>query len=250
MGDKGESLPYKMLMGVSGAAALGSAGVLAVANGHLEGLAYVDQVHQALPTDALFMNPEQSGGADSIREHVIGNIDTAAHFLAAAGISGAANKVLEPGTRAKAAAAGLASGAIGYTMLKDGMYEGAYNAIDISTDSLQAAAADGFDSLVGHVYDELGDVDYGPDMWRDFHADTAGVLAERSLSSDPPVEPEDDPGGADVDESYEELAATAEDLSDVDAALEPEAPVVSEDSSMEVAEDAAYNEEDAVYAEA
>lgn len=245
MGDTEENLPYKVLMGVSGATALASAGVLAVANGHLDGLEYVDQAHEMLPTDALFLNPETSGGADSIYEQVVGNIDTAAHFLSGAAISGTANKLLEPDSRATAAAVGLATGALGYTMLKEGMYEGAYNAIDISLDSLQTAAADGLDALAGHVYDELADVDYGPDQWRDFQADTAGVLTERSLSSTPSPAEDTAPATDDADQPYEEaISGEQEPLSSVNTTLEPEDPETVDDPAM------AYDDDEAAYAEA
>ena len=171
---------YKALMAGSGAAAAGSAGALALYQGDIaEGAEYLNQAKDMVAP--VFYDPEMAkAGAESIKDQAVGNVDTAMHFMAGAGLSGLANKVLNPGTRAKALGAGLAGGALGYTMLKEGMYEGAFSTIDLSIDSIQHAANPG-----EHVLDELTDVEYNADQKRDVKADTAGVMTERALGSNP-----------------------------------------------------------------
>lgn len=175
-----EDSSYKALMAGSGAAATGSAGALALYQGDIpEGVEYLNQAKDMVAP--VFYDPELAkDGAEGLKDYAVGNVDTAMHFMSGAGLSGLTNKVLEPGSRAKALGAGLAGGALGYTMLKEGMYEGAFSAIDLSVDSIQHAANPG-----EHVLDELNDVSYNADQKRDVKADTAGVLTERSLASSP-----------------------------------------------------------------
>lgn len=183
MAEAEQESSYRGLMAASAAAAAGSAGALAVYNGHLpEGLEYVNQAKDMV--EPVFYDPEMTEtGAENLKDYAVGNVDTAMHFLSGAGLSALANKVLEPGNRTKALAAGLGAGTVGYALLKEGMYEGALEAFDVSYESLKAAS-----SPVEHVMQEANDIDLSADQERDIKADTAGVMTERSLSSTPSLE--------------------------------------------------------------
>lgn len=206
MTDSEQDASYKTLMAGSGAAAAGSAGALAIYQGHIpEGIEYASQAKDML--SPIFYDPEMTkSGASNLKEHAIGNVDTLMHFMSGAGLSGLANKVLEPGNRTKALATGLAGGALGYTMLKEGMYEGAFSTIDLSVNSIKNAA-----HPADHVMGELNDLDYNADQKRDVKADTAGVMTERSLSSTPSyssidqkeVLEEPEPAQSEIDELIE-----------------------------------------------
>jgi hypothetical protein len=184
---------YKGLMAASAAAAAGSAGALAVYNGHLpEGLEYVSQAKDMV--EPVFYDPETGPAAENWEEYAVGNVDTAMHFLSGAGLSGLANKVLNPSSRTKALAAGLGAGTVGYALLKEGMYEGALDAFDVSYESIKAAS-----SPTDHILQEANDIDLSADQERDIQADTAGVMTERSLSSTPSI------GGKEIEqEEYPE----------------------------------------------
>lgn len=172
---------YKGLMAASGAAAVGSAGALAVYNGHIpEGVEYVSQAKDMV--EPVFYDPETGPATENWEEYAVGNVDTAMHFLSGAGLSALANKVLNPSSRTKALAAGLGAGTVGYALLKEGMYEGALDAFDVSYESIKAAS-----SPTDHILQEANDIDLSADQERDIKADTAGVMTERSVSTTPSI---------------------------------------------------------------
>lgn len=187
MTESENSTTHNAFMAGSAAAAAGSAGAIAAYNGHLpEGAEYVSQAKDLV--EPVFYDPELTkSGASSLKDYAVGNVDTAMHFMSGAGLSGMANKVLEPENRTKALAAGLGAGTLGYAMLKEGMYEGALDAFDVSYESLKAAS-----SPLEHVAEEANDIDLNADQERDIKADTGGVMTERSLSSTPSANVEDE----------------------------------------------------------
>ena len=178
-----EENSHRVMTGAAGVAATASAGAIAAYNGHLEGIEYLEQAGEIGKemVKPVFYDPEMTKtGAQSIEDYARGNVDSAMHFLSGAGLSAAANKVLDPDNRTKALAAGLGAGVLGYGFAKEGMYEGALEAFDVSYESLKAAS-----SPVDHVVNEAEDVNLNADQVRDLKFDTGGVMTERALGSNP-----------------------------------------------------------------
>lgn len=208
-----EESSHKAMTGAAAAVGAGSAAAIAAYNGHTEGIEYLSHAGDTLKeiVEPVFYDPEMTkSGASSLKEYARGNVDTAAHFLSGAGLSAAANKTLKPGNRTKALAAGLGAGVVGYGLLKEGVYEGALEAFDVSYESLKAAS-----SPVDHVVEEAGDVELNADQEKDLKADTAGVLTERSLGSSP------SPGCSDSDVEVEAELSEEEETELTEDVLEP-----------------------------